>query len=109
LLDAEDVSSGVRLLGVGVSNLSDAGAEPTHQLRLDLDGFTESSGDRDDRGDRSWRDASRAVDAIRGRYGDSSVGPAILLGPDGVGVKRPGDSQWGPSAGAEPLEPSPGE
>ncbi len=104
LLDGEDLSPGVRLLGVGVSNLTDIGAAAAHQMRLDLDG---SAGGGDDP-DRSWQDASRAIDAIRGRYGDGSVGPATLLGPDGVGVKRPGDTQWGPAAGGEPGAPSPG-
>ena len=104
LLDAEDLSPGVRLLGVGVSNLTAVGAPPAHQMRLDLDG---PAGGGDDQ-DRSWPDASRAIDAIRGRYGDASVGPATLLGPDGVGVKRPGDTQWGPAAGGEPGDPSPG-
>ncbi len=105
LLEAEDLTPGVRLLGVGVSNLTEIGGEPAHQMRLDLDG---RAGGGDDHGDRSWHEASRAIDAIRGRYGDRSVGPATLLGPDGVGVKRPGDTQWGPAAGGEPGDPSPG-
>jgi DNA polymerase-4 len=101
LLDAEDLSPGVRLLGVGVSNLTEINAEPAHQMRLDLDEHPEGGHAS---GDRSWRDASRAVDAIRGRYGDDSVGPATLLGPATflgprrLGVKRPGDTQWGPAA-----------
>jgi DNA polymerase-4 len=99
LLDAEDLSPGVRLLGVGVSNLTDLSAEPARQMRLDLDG--PSAGD--DPGERSWGDASRAVDAIRGRYGDGSVGPATLLGPDGMRVKRPGDTQWGPAEDRDPV------
>jgi hypothetical protein len=94
LLDAEDLSPGVRLLGVGISNLTEISTEPAHQMRLDLDG---SAGGGDDQGDRPWHDASLAIDAIRGRFGDGSVGPATLLGPDGVGVKRPADTQWGPS------------
>ena len=49
--------------------------------------------------EESWRQASGAVDAIRNRFGDTAVGPARLLGSDGLQTKRPGDTQWGPSAG----------
>jgi DNA polymerase-4 len=100
LLDAEDLSPGVRLLGVGVSNLTEIGAEPAQQMRLDLD---EPPGGGHTSDDRSWRDASRAVDAIRGRYGDDSVGPATLLGPGRLGVKRPGDTRWGPAEDRPPV------
>jgi DNA polymerase-4 len=93
LLAAEDVSAGVRLLGVGVSNLTGLEAGSASQMRLDLDGPADGGGEPE----RSWRDASRALDAIRDRFGEGSVGPATLLGPEGVRVKRPGDAQWGPS------------
>lgn len=80
LLESLDPSPGVRLLGVSASNL-----EPTkgHQLSLDEqaaspDGLVE------------------AVEDVRRRFGDKSVGPAVLVGNDGVGVRRPGDRQWGP-------------
>jgi DNA polymerase-4 len=54
MLAAEDVTCGVRLLGVGVSNLSDTGAEPGQQMRLDLD---RPAGGGYEPGRRSWRDA----------------------------------------------------
>lgn len=38
-----------------------------------------------------------AIGAIRRRYGDAAVGPAVFTGPSGLGVKRLGDAQWGPS------------
>ena len=47
----------------------------------------------------SWHRASGAVDAVRDRFGDEAVGPARLLAAGGLQVKRPGDTQWGPSAG----------
>jgi DNA polymerase-4 len=105
LLDTEDLSPGVRLLGVGVSNLTEIGDDPAHQMQLDLGG---PAGGDSDQGDRSRRDASRAIDAIRGRYGDGSVGPATLLGPGGLSLKRPGDTQWGPDADREPPMPTAG-
>ncbi len=106
LLYAEDLSRGVRLLGVGVSNLTEIGAEPAHQMRLDLDG---PAGGKEELWERSWRDASRAVDAIRGRYGDGSVAPATLLGSGGLRLKRPGDTQWGPVADSDSLAAPPGK
>ncbi len=81
LLAQIDPSSGVRLLGVSVSNLVDGGAR---QLRLD-----------DVEAD-AWDGASRAVDDIRERFGDEAIVPAALRGRDGIRVKRRGDQQWGP-------------
>src|SRR5262249_44965188 len=89
LLAAVDVSPGVRLLGVGVSGLSELAAAPPEQLALELE-----SEPREPRWDR----ARGAVDAVRQRFGDTAVAPASLLGAEGVRVKRTGDTQWGPSA-----------
>ncbi len=87
LLDAVDVGPGVRLLGVSVSGLtarSDGGAR-----QLSFGDLGEGPGDRDSA-------ASGALDAVRARFGSEAVGPASLAGPDGVDVKRRGDTQWGP-------------
>jgi len=84
LLDHVDVSAGVRLFGVGVSNLSTDGAR---QLSLD-----------DVQDEAAWTDATRAVDAIRRRFGERAVGPAALAAPGELRVKRQGDTQWGPDA-----------
>jgi DNA polymerase-4 len=81
LAEKIDPSSGVRLLGVSVSGLSE---HPTQQLSL-----TEQ-----DAG--SWTEVDAAVDAIRARFGDRAIGPAVLVGRSGVRVKRRGDQQWGP-------------
>ncbi len=43
-----------------------------------------------------------AVDAIRARYGGASVGPASLVGADGLRVRRRGEAQWGPTAQTGP-------
>lgn len=85
LLDSVDVSAGVRLLGVGVANLHEGVGE---QLELNLD--------RERRGRHA---ANEAVDAIRARFGPSSIGPARLVGGDGVETFAAGSRQWGPAAG----------
>jgi DNA polymerase-4 len=87
LLESVDLSPGVRLLGVSVSNLV---PRPGEQLRLGEDAGT--GADRDPA-------VSRAVDEVRRRFGDAAVGPATLLRGDGLAVKRRGDQQWGPENG----------
>lgn len=64
----------IRLIGVSVSGL--AAGPPKRQLDL----LTTSVRP-------GWREASAAIDEIRGRFGDRSVGPAALLdtGPDAGG------------------------
>ena len=54
--------------------------------------------DEAERLQRSWGPVTAAVDAIRARYGGSSVGPASLVGADGLRIRRRGEAQWGPSA-----------
>jgi DNA polymerase-4 len=85
LLDEVDLTQGVRLLGVGISNLGPESKREAEQLTLAFDVG-------------SWRDASDAVDEVRRRFGDAAVGPASILGGDGLRVKQPGDTQWGPGA-----------
>ena len=80
LLAAVDPSSGIRLLGVGVTNLDPAGAV---QLSLD-DVETNRS---------AWGEATAAVDAIRERFGSDAIHPAAFTGR---APKRRGDQQWGP-------------
>jgi DNA polymerase IV len=98
LLGEVDVSPGVRLLGVGVSNLATAGSGPAEQMTLDLDSPGGRGSGREVSPRAGREDAAAAVDAIRDRYGSAAVGPAVLLGSGGVRVKRPGDTQWGPSS-----------
>jgi DNA polymerase IV len=90
LLGTVDVRSGVRLVGVSVSGLtglSDRGAQ-----QLSFGDLAEGSRGRDSA-------VSGALDAVRARYGSEALGPASLAGPDGVDVKRKGDTQWGPRSG----------
>ena len=87
LLDGCDPSGGVRLIGVAVGSLQTASTG--RQLTFD-DGPARPG---------RWDEIEGAVAAIRARYGQRSVGPAALVGPDGLGVKGRGDSQWGPAEG----------
>jgi DNA polymerase-4 len=82
LLEQVDVSAGVRLLGVSVSNLAPGGAR-----QLSLDDVADAA---------AWTATTRAVDAVRDRFGPNAVGPAAIVGDDGVRTKRRGEQQWGP-------------
>jgi len=88
LLAGIDPGQGVRLFGISVSNLVEVAPE---QLSFD---DVASAGDVP--GSAAWDDASRAVDAIRERFGEAAVGPAVLADGEGLRLKRPGDTQWGP-------------
>lgn len=93
------VGTGIRLLGISVSGLGPAG---DRQLSLDdLFGSAPSSpgqpvtsgAARPD----AWADAERAMDAIRSRFGEDSIGPAVLASDTGVEVrKRPQASRRNP-------------
>ncbi len=57
---------------------------------------------------QSWGTVTAAVDAIRARFGGSSVGPASLVGEDGIRIRRRGEAQWGPRGprgGSGPVMP----
>lgn len=91
LLGSVDVSPGVRLLGLGVSQLDAGGGR-----QLSLDDLLAAEGDG--AGEAPWADAEGAVDAVRARFGSAAVGPASLAGPRGLRVARKGQQQWGPDA-----------
>jgi DNA polymerase-4 len=91
LLATVDPAPGVRLLGVAVSGLAPASGE---QLSL---------GDANDPG--GWNTATRAVDDVRGRFGPTAIGPASLVGRDGLKLTRRGRQQWGPDEDDTPSEP----
>ena len=80
---------GVRLLGVSASQL----VEPTSQMSLfdDVVGGDGPAFDVDAIETR-WEPASRAIDAIRERFGRGAIGPAGSLGR----VDRHEGTPWGP-------------
>jgi DNA polymerase-4 len=99
LLDAVDLREGVRLLGVGVSNLVDP---PPQQLDL-LEIDTES--EEDDASARRRAAAGAAVAAIRDKFGDNAVAPATLVDREGIRRRRFGQQQWGPDQPGESQQP----
>jgi DNA polymerase-4 len=92
MLDAVDLRDGVRLLGVGVSNLTDP---PPRQL--DLLGEPEAE---DEVAESKRPSTGDAVAAIREKFGDNAVAPATLVGSDGIRRRRFGQQQWGPDQDA---------
>ncbi len=80
LLEEVDVAPGVRLIGVGVSELDDPGHR---QLALDLEG--------DDASTPLWHDVDRAIDRIRDRFGTEAIHPGGVTGAGtrGTGWPRP--------------------
>ena len=87
LLESIETSSGVRLLGVGVSNLTES------DLGLQLS-FDDIEGN-----DPEWRDAEKAIDQIHEKFGTQSIGAASTLSETGLRPKEKGSQQWGPSNG----------
>ena len=65
--------------------------EPTAGATLQV------AGRRAERLQETWGSVTEAVDAIRSRYGGEAVGPASLVTPDGIRVRRRGEAQWGPT------------
>ncbi len=106
LLSGLPVSRGVRLLGLGASNLVTGDA--AEQLSFDLTVRRPVEPDRSVRSgsvpggsvptseDREAVDA--AVDAIRRRFGSRSIGPGRLVG----GGPTPGSRRWGPDRDGPP-------
>jgi DNA polymerase-4 len=107
LLRAVDVTPGVRLIGVSLSALSRRSAV-SRQLCFETDseagpsrwcapdGLPGPDGDAPRASEAAWEEVEAAVLQIRVRYGRSAVSSANLVGPDGISVKRRGDTQWGP-------------
>ncbi len=91
LLATIDTSPGVRLLGVGGSNLGIASRQLT---------FDEMTGDGSAEAP-DWASATVALDRIRERFGASAIGPASALEDGDLRVVRPGEQQWGPNRGSD--------
>jgi len=67
LFDHIDPSTGVRLLGVSVSGLTE---DAHRQLSFDAAGGP------------AWSEANKAIDEIRDRFGAGAIGPAVIAGED---------------------------
>jgi DNA polymerase-4 len=95
LLDEHDVSEGIRLLGLSVSNLEDA-AEPI-QLLLDV-GDDELPEAKAEQLQQERAALEEAIDEIRARFGRHVLGAASSLETEGVRVPSQRDVPFGPSA-----------
>ena len=84
LLEHVDVSAGVRLFGVSVSNLVAGAAR-----QLSLDDVADAA---------AWTATTQAIDAVRDRFGPDAVGPAAIVTDAGLKVKKRGEQQWGPAS-----------
>ncbi len=93
MLRTIELTRGVRLFGVSVSGFG----APAEQLSLDQL-FDTGVGVEDSpvSAAQEWEAASETIDAIRGRFGVRSIGPASALSGDGLRLVRPGAQQWGP-------------
>lgn len=74
MLEAVDLRRGVRLLGVTASGLVPAQQGSGEQLRL---GLSEGPAEAE-----AWGRASRAMDAVRRRFGEGALAPATTLGAE---------------------------
>jgi DNA polymerase-4 len=104
LLDAVDVSPGVRLIGVSVSSLEPRASAAGRQLELLSIGIGATTEAGPATGAIAKGEVDSAVGAIRQRYGAGAVGPATIVGPKGLRVKRVGDAQWGPDGPGDPQD-----
>jgi DNA polymerase IV len=93
LLAGIDPGEGIRLLGVSASGLTVGGAD---QLSFDLGDGLDRSNESAMAREQSWHDVTAAVDAIRTRFGKSSVGSAAMVTDEGVQVPARRDAPWGP-------------
>jgi DNA polymerase-4 len=93
LLASVDPGEGIRLLGVSASGLTKSGVD---QLSFDLgDGLTEANQSATAT-EQSWHDVTVAVDAIRERFGKTSVGSTNHVTQEGIEVPARRDAPWGP-------------
>ena len=97
LLAEIDTGPGVRLLGVGVSNL---GEDRGQQLSLDLDAPLVTNGAGEQNVSSAERNmlTSDVIDDVRNKFGNSAIGPASATVNGELRVKRRGEQQWGPNA-----------
>jgi DNA polymerase-4 len=91
LLAEVDISRGVRLVGVGATNLVEARLRQRTLVPIDDEGSSPAGRD----------EVNRTVDSIRARYGSEAIGPARLTRNGRVRTFRTGEQQWGPGRGSD--------
>jgi len=91
MLDQLDVAPGIRLIGVGVSQIGDQASA----VQLTFDDVAEP-GDEPDT-EKDWTATNRAIDQIRAQFGGSAIGPAALATGGRLKRHHPGSQQWGPN------------
>ena len=101
LIEREVLHEGVRLLGVGVSQLT---TELADQLSLDdlmhrppARATAVAAPAAMSVADAASSATDQAIDDIRSRFGPGAIGSARLLGPEGMEPSVRGRQQWGPN------------
>lgn len=107
LLEPIDAGPGVRLLGLSASGLEERAPETASQMTFELESVP-PEGEEAVRLQTGWRDVIAAVDAIRARYGRTSVGSVAMLDEDGLHIPARREAPWGPSADDPASTPAPG-
>ena len=93
LLSSIEIGEGIRLLGVSASGLTAGGGD---QLAFDLGDGTRADNESATAREQSWHEVTATVDAIRSRFGKSSVGSASVVSDEGIEVPARRDAPWGP-------------
>lgn len=99
LLEAVDLSRGIRLLGISAAQFE----APPEQLSLDglLGGDAVPSTPA--AVEQAWHEASSAIDDVRARFGANAIGPTSSLVRGRLQTVRRGAQTWGPDR--PPEEP----
>jgi DNA polymerase-4 len=97
LLRGVPLHLGVRLLGVSVSNFAQAAEQLSFdQLLAHAGSAGAGNAERVSPIMSDWTSATGAIDAIRDRFGTTSIGPASAMSATGLRLARKGAQQWGP-------------
>ena len=91
-----DRSTGPAASRAASSPVAPVGVDPPTGVRAPAE-VLQDAGREAERLQATWGSVTDAIDAIRARYGGEAVGPASLVTPDGLRVRKRGDAQWGPT------------